>query len=336
MSFPLFDPRILRPLVDYLEDNGADGQWYLDRARIPGGMIESGGWIAKKQAYDLVDDVIDREHDRSAVFAAYLDFQLGDLGPIAVAMRSCVTVKEAIEVAARLGSVAFEGNQYFLEIGSDTTWLSYRESKVISSGQRFINDMTLTVYYHLIRLTVDESWRPQQIRSHEQKTDRHLGVELFEDCKASFHRSSTGIGFPTEFLSRCTPWQKSLSEFNESDAWDLRADQDGDAVDSIYRLIASRLLYRTPPTLQAAATLVGVSPATLKRQLASSGISYRHLLDRVRYQAACEMLSCSHLTVYEIAGELGYSGTNNFGRSFRRLAGMTPGEFRRQKLSEVG
>ena len=78
--------------------------------------------------------------------------------------------------------------------------------------------------------------------------------------------------------------------------------------------------------------LVDISPATLKRQLASAGTTYSKLLDRIRFGMACEMLSVPHMTVGEIANELGYSGTNNFVRSFRRMTGTTPGQYRRQLM----
>ena len=77
--------------------------------------------------------------------------------------------------------------------------------------------------------------------------------------------------------------------------------------------------------------VVAVSPATLKRQLSAAGTTYSKLLDRIRFDAACEMLSIPQMTVKEISHELGYSGTNNFVRSFRRMTGMTPGQYRQQQ-----
>ena len=124
-----------------------------------------GGWIGKRQAYDFTFDIVRRLGCPEAVFSAYLNFQMGDLGPIADAMRSCKTVKEAFEVAARLGSMAYEGNEYFLEIDGETTWFCYREPTIVSAGQTFINDMTLAVYCQIIRATADEQWRPLRFRT---------------------------------------------------------------------------------------------------------------------------------------------------------------------------
>lgn len=327
MQINLFDARMLTPLVSYLEQNGARSEAYLDRARIPGELIEEGGWIGKKQAYDFTFDVVNRSRCREAIFAAYLEFQMEHLGPIAEAMRSCRTVKESLEVGARLGSTAYEGNEYFLEIEGETTWFCYREPHVVSPGQTFINDMTLAVYYHLINATIDEDWRPEKFRVRGELIDRHCSLEIFKDCQASIHRHSTGLAFPTEFLSRRIEWNKPDDAGGITD-WKLGPEGSEPVVDSMYRLIHSQFSFRPPPTLQEAAMMVDVSPRTLTRMLSAAGTSYRGILDRIRFDQACELLSVPNMSIKEVAIELGYSGTNNFVRSFRRMTGLTPGEYR--------
>lgn len=329
MQVELFDARVLQPLVGYLESHGARSEPVLDRARIPRELIEEGGWVTKKQAYDFALDVVERSGRRDAVFAAYLDFEFAQLGPIAQAMRGCKTVKEALDVATRLGSVAYQGSEYFLRIDGDTTWFCYRESQVVSPGQTFINDMTLTVYLHLIRATANEQdWRPEQMLFREQDIDRHRSVANFEDCNVKRHPHCSAMGFPAEFLSRRVPWPVRSLEFSEREAWLFGPEGSAPIVDVLYRLIVSRFPYDKPPTLDHIATLTGASPAALKRKLAAGGMTYRALLDRVRFDSACELLSIPRLTIREIAQELGFSGTNNFVRSFRRMTGMTPGEYR--------
>lgn len=322
---------MLNPLVAFLERNGARCEPFLGRARVPGELVAEGGWITKKQAYDFTFDVVERSGCQDAVFAAYLHFDLRHLGPIEAAMRSCRTVKEALEVGARLGSAAYEGNEYFLRIDGDTTWFCYREPKTASKGRMFIPDMTLTVYYRLIRALVDEDWRPERILLCGERTERHRTVDPFAECRVGFHRDCTALGFPTEFLSRGMPPWQSESAFDNGGGWLSSPDGSAPIVDSLYRLIASRFTCRKLPTLELVALMAGVSTATLKRGLASVGMTYGRLLDRLRFDRACEMLSIPRITMKEITHELGYSGTNNFVRGFRRMTGMTPGEYRRHQ-----
>ncbi|TWU15679.1 helix-turn-helix domain-containing protein [Allorhodopirellula heiligendammensis] len=71
--------------------------------------------------------------------------------------------------------------------------------------------------------------------------------------------------------------------------------------------------------------------APLVRFLESSGADSESILDRARIPG--ELLAETPLAISEIAQQLGYSGTNNFVRGFRRLSGVTPGAYRRQEQS---
>lgn len=334
MQIELFDARVLAPLVQFLDHGGARSETYLERAAIPQELIEGGGWISKKQAYDFTYDVVQGTQCPDAVYSAYLGFELAHLGPIADAIRMCRTVKEALELAARLGNIAYQGSEYFLRVDGETTWFCYREPQVVSIGQPFVIDMTLAVYYHLIRITADDSWRPERMLTQGGIIDRHHSVMNFEECRANGHPEISALGFPTRYLSRRLPWEPQDSEFDERQAWLFGPDGHAPIVDVLYRLVASRFPHRKLPTLEQVANMVGSSPATLKRQLQAAGMSYGRLLDRLRFDTACEMLAIKQMPIRDIAYELGYSGTNNFVRSFRRMTGLTPGGYRQRQAEE--
>lgn len=326
MHLELFDARMLSPLVQFLDQYGSGSQDYLDRVHVPGELIHEGGWITKKQAYDFTYDIIQRTGCREAVYSAYLNFEFAHLGPVAAAMQACRTVKESLEVGLRLGSVAYEGNEYFLHIDGETTWICYREPREISRGQDYINDMTMIVYYQLIRGLIAEPWQPERMLLRKQLNDRHHLVRPFENCQASLDANVTALAIPTRFLSQRLP--SSIETDENGEDWRFGPDEMAPTAERLYRLLASRFAYRSLPTLDQLAVIVSASPATLKRYLAASGITYRELLDRLRFDEACQMLQKTEMPIKEIAQELGYSGTNNFTRSFRRMTGVTPGEYR--------
>ena len=67
------------------------------------------------------------------------------------------------------------------------------------------------------------------------------------------------------------------------------------------------------------------------RRLAGEGMSYRDLLDAVRYEAATDLMQDTDITITEIASLLGYSDPSHFARAFRRMAGVSPREYMRQR-----
>lgn len=86
-------------------------------------------------------------------------------------------------------------------------------------------------------------------------------------------------------------------------------------------------------TLEDIAKRANVSARTIDRHLQKEGIRFRELADKVRFERACEMLCATNSSIMEVASQLGFSDTANFTRSFRRVVGVNPGEYRRQFLS---
>jgi AraC-like DNA-binding protein len=82
------------------------------------------------------------------------------------------------------------------------------------------------------------------------------------------------------------------------------------------------------PLLDEVSAQCGVSPRTLMRQLRAEGNSFQALLDADRKQRAQWLLQQEHLSVEDIAAQLGYADTSNFSRTVRRWFGVNPRELR--------
>lgn len=84
-------------------------------------------------------------------------------------------------------------------------------------------------------------------------------------------------------------------------------------------------------TMEDIAQSAQVSARTLDRNLKKEGLGFRALADQVRFERACEMLSVPGVTAVEVAQQLGFSDAPNFNRAFRRVRGLTPGQFQEGK-----
>ena len=80
---------------------------------------------------------------------------------------------------------------------------------------------------------------------------------------------------------------------------------------------------RRYPQLDVVAQQCGVSTRTLMRQLRAEGTSFQVLLDTDR-KGRAQLLLQQHLSVEEVAAQLGYADTSNFSRTVRRWFGVTP------------
>jgi AraC-like DNA-binding protein len=83
------------------------------------------------------------------------------------------------------------------------------------------------------------------------------------------------------------------------------------------------------PGLSSVARQLGMSPRTLQRRLSEHNAIFNEMLDTMRFGAAKSHLAQGNIAATEIAYLLGFAEQSSFNRAFRRWAGQTPGEFRR-------
>ncbi|SPP92949.1 helix-turn-helix transcriptional regulator [Bradyrhizobium vignae] len=82
------------------------------------------------------------------------------------------------------------------------------------------------------------------------------------------------------------------------------------------------------PSLQEVADELAMSKRSVIRKLESEKLSYQLLLDEVRTELACWFLRRSDMQLSEIAEQIGFSDQAGFTRSFRRVRGCTPSQYR--------
>ncbi len=88
-----------------------------------------------------------------------------------------------------------------------------------------------------------------------------------------------------------------------------------------------RSLDRSDGTLEGTASLLGVHPRTLQRQLRERGTSFKSLRDRL-FQKEAERGLTKGETVESVATRLGYANRSSFERAFLRWTGATPKQYR--------
>jgi AraC-like DNA-binding protein len=113
----------------------------------------------------------------------------------------------------------------------------------------------------------------------------------------------------------------------------VRLPADDDVTGEIRRVIMSRIP-QGETEIQSVARSLATSSRSLQRRLSAAGTSYQELLDSTRREAATRYLQDRRLSIGEVAYLLGYSEPPAFHRAFKRWNGITPQEFRRQRIEE--
>lgn len=88
--------------------------------------------------------------------------------------------------------------------------------------------------------------------------------------------------------------------------------------------------YSEELTLQKVADVAGISAgylSTLFSQFLNEG--FVDYLNRIRIEHACDYLKQNYFKTYEIAYKVGYRDEKYFARVFKKVTGMTPGEYKK-------
>ncbi|HEX5058697.1 MAG TPA: AraC family transcriptional regulator [Kofleriaceae bacterium] len=96
------------------------------------------------------------------------------------------------------------------------------------------------------------------------------------------------------------------------------------------RELVARGMRDALPDLERAATVLELSPRTLKRRLADRGTSFSKIVDDTRRQLALGYIADASLSLVDVAYFCGFSEQSAFNRAFKRWTGLTPGEYRRR------
>jgi AraC-like DNA-binding protein len=102
------------------------------------------------------------------------------------------------------------------------------------------------------------------------------------------------------------------------------------SLDQQVKAVLTEMMASKRPSMEAVARQLLLSPRTLQRRLTEARTSYQYILDTVRQEMACKLLSRTSMEPSEIAFYLGFEEVNSFHRAFCKWLGMTPTQWRAQ------
>lgn len=160
-----------------------------------------------------------------------------------------------------------------------------------------------------------------QSAAHVFKTNGISGfAELQEDLEELFENSYDYIQMFQEFHKRMTIFLTNiLSHQHMENAKPIREARE---------YISSH--YRDPVTLEIVGNQVGLSPVYLSSLFKKeTGVSFVDYVTEVRIGSAKQMLIASSATVLEIAENTGFNDMKYFSKTFKKLVGLSPSEYRK-------
>lgn len=158
--------------------------------------------------------------------------------------------------------------------------------------------------------------------------------QRFFGCPVYFNQPESGLVLPSRNLTDAM----SLADPNLHQTLALHAEQQLHAqqhsrslADKVRAQLRAVLAQGQSPVRDDIAEMLGMSGRSLHRKLEENGYNFRALMDEIRLDIA--RLSLRTASVASVGEQLGFTESQSFIRWFKKLEGMTPGEFRTRQDS---
>ena len=215
-----------------------------------------------------------------------------------------------------------------LSVEGECAFLGYSVYHPRVESTRHIYDGVMAVVRNVMRTLCGPDWRPSEvIFSHSRPPDLKPFQNHFQ-ASLRFDAPRTGLLFPAHCLKHYLPGSNpKLRRLLEDRVAALEAEGAGDLVAQVRRILHN-LVLDGHGSLGEVAQIFAVHRRTLNRRLRERGLTFKRLLDEVRYEIACQLLADTDLSVVELAAVLGYADDTAFSRAFRRWSGSPPTAWR--------
>jgi AraC-like DNA-binding protein len=261
-------------------------------------------------------------------------FSLEDYPVLGFAVMTAPTGREAIARVVRFGELVTTSGVWEVEERGDTLRFSWVRKGARTLGLRVTNESAVAELLQTTRQLMGTDIRafgasfrhpaPEDVRAH----DAHFGVPV------RWGADEDGIVVAREVLDLVPRLANpALSAYFEERARSLlaQARSDETLVERVSRVVTEDLA-ASEPSLTRAAKRLGTSERTLRRALASDGVSFRTLVDDVRKARAEVLLADGRTSLAEVALVLGFSELSAFSRAFKRWTGRTPRDAQRAAM----
>ncbi len=322
-QLPLTEVGMLGPFVGFLEEVGVPVNQVLDTNNISREMVDRGnGKVTKLQFYQFLDTGGPGQGLPDFGYRIGESFGMRFMGPVGSSVLRAATLKDAVDTFAIHLRGWLDGNQLWLEPDGKNVWLCNLAKDGLQPFQTMSNQCAIMTLISLVREVAGDNWVPKKVRLDANTAIAREEIGALAHAEVELIGQGVAIQLPAKFLARPFLIASHCAEAEPP----TRGPES--FLDSLEKALHDQLPFLGVPTISQAAEITGVSQRTLQRQLESDGLTYQRLIDRVRFEIArMRLREDPGLTMRELAAELHFGSPSNFGRSFRRVAGMTPGAY---------
>lgn len=266
------------------------------------------------------------------------DTQPRRLGTFAIMCQLIIhagTLGKALDLSAKFYQLF--GDDWTISIERDA-----HEARLVANipssrdPDHFITESMLMIWHGMASWLIERRIPLERVQFGYSKPDHAEEYDaLFFAPMMKFDASRTEITFAADYMELpIRQNEATLQEFLKTAPAQLLVKfKNASSLTSRIREVLKSHIGEEMPTLNEVASVLYLSPQTLRRRLAAEGKSYQGVKDNLRRDTAIHLLLKPELSLEDVAQQVGFSETSTFHRAFKKWTGVTPGLYRQIHLN---
>ncbi len=252
-------------------------------------------------------------------------------GPLGYLLANAPTFDRLLYFAEKYYHTLYRSAAFELQKSGAVCSLKFRVQGSPRLSQRHHNEWSLGFFAVYFGRQIGHGWLPLRAEFTNEAPDDMSELEGIFGGDITFNAPHTAFEFESEILDRKinTSDSRFLKILTDQAETLLQEIVRPDSFEVGVRLQILELLESGGANSQDIALNMAMSRSTLKRSLASRGLTFRGLRDEIIKEVACKTLLETDTEVGDVARKLGYSELSAFDRAFKRITGMNPTMFKR-------
>jgi AraC-like DNA-binding protein len=241
----------------------------------------------------------------------------GDMGIYGMAIQTAPTVGDALARSVRFQRLMTTTGRMLLERERDVLRWVWSSAAPRTLGVRVRNEIVLAEHVTVVRAIAPAAAPRRVTFTHSAPRDSEAHGRFF-DCPIEWTARDDCVEWDAHGMTHPLGVDSMVSAFVMREAERrLELVPPSGSLDEV-KIAILRRLSTGQADLTTIAALLGRSPRTLRRDLASSGCTFRDLVDGLRRQRAMEMAARGQHSMSEIALRLGFSEISALSRAWKR------------------
>ena len=320
---PLIRAAHLLVYVDVLREAGAPVGRDLARSRLPGWIEEQpDAYVSLPLVFDWI---VGCRREATVMELGFLAARRAGIGTVSRAMREAVlagpTGFARVAAAARLARRENSALDVRLRReGANARIVCELTGFRGNAGLGLAEWLNLQALVSIVQSVAGPGWCPIEMTFVAPSPPPDAALEAYGGARILWGQPHGSILVPAAVLARpCPPSGRVAAPGDAGEAWDFAAS---------LRSAIRPYLGDGHPDLGLAAAIAGTSRRTLQRRLADCGRSWSDLVQEARFEVARDLLADPGRKIIDVAFAAGYENPQHFSRAFRRIAGVTPTDWR--------